>query len=407
MRNEIIKKFLSAVSGGIFVFANLTTENEKPRIKNFGSSLKSKKSEKENKTKNENADDEDVLRVETAIVINDILVLNQKGVVVKGLKKEDFIITEDGAAQAIESLSPGNAAIPRSIVLVIDYSGSLLPYIETSVEAAKVLVDTLKPPDRMAIVTDDVELLTDFTRDKKLLKEKLDSLKSNALVKKIGRSAQFSALYGVLTELFSEEDTRRIVIFQTDGDELGRLKGNRVLPPESNPRRPLPIEASERNFSLKDILTAAEKSRATVYTIYPGFRLIGFSANEQIERTRKEWEYRYNFIAQMTNKTLSSNPAKDQRFVIISASDILKRQLVLAGLAKYTGGWAEFLETPEQAGDIYTRILSGIESRYVIGYYPTNEARDGKRRKVKIEVRGHPEYIIWGRKTYFAPEPEK
>jgi hypothetical protein len=42
----------------------------------------------------------------------------------------------------------------------------------------------------------------------------------------------------------------------------------------------------------------------------------------------------------------------------------------------------------------------------VIGYYPTNKARDGKRRTVTIEVRDHPEYIVWGRKAYFAPLPE-
>ena len=81
--------------------------------------------------------------------------------------------------------------------------------------------------------------------------------------------------------------------------------------------------------------------------------------------------------------------------------------MLLAGLAKFTGGWADYLETPEQANDVYTRILSGINSRYIIGYYPTNEARDGKRRVVKIEVRDHPEYIIWGRKTYIAPGPEE
>jgi hypothetical protein len=45
-----------------------------------------------------------------------------------------------------------------------------------------------------------------------------------------------------------------------------------------------------------------------------------------------------------------------------------------------------------------------IENRYVVGYYPKNEARDGTRRSVKIEVKGHPEYVVLGRKTYFAPE---
>lgn len=49
-------------------------------------------------------------------------------------------------------------------------------------------------------------------------------------------------------------------------------------------------------------------------------------------------------------------------------------------------------------------ILTDIDRRYVIGYYPTNRARDGKRRKVQIEIRNHPEYVVWGQKTYFARE---
>jgi hypothetical protein len=42
----------------------------------------------------------------------------------------------------------------------------------------------------------------------------------------------------------------------------------------------------------------------------------------------------------------------------------------------------------------------------VIGYYPTNRARDGRRRKISIEVRDHPEYTVWGQKAYFARKEE-
>jgi hypothetical protein len=51
-----------------------------------------------------------------------------------------------------------------------------LPYLDNSVKAAKLLVDKLGPKDMMAIVTDDVELIQEFTTDKKKLKEKLDKL---------------------------------------------------------------------------------------------------------------------------------------------------------------------------------------------------------------------------------------
>jgi hypothetical protein len=81
-----------------------------------------------------------------------------------------------------------------------------------------------------------------------------------------------------------------------------------------------------------------------------------------------------------------------------------QEQLAIAGLMKLSGGWPDFLEKPEQADEVYARIFADMNNRYVIGYYPTNKTHEGKRRTIKIEVRGHPEYVVWGRKTYLAPE---
>jgi len=82
----------------------------------------------------------------------------------------------------------------------------------------------------------------------------------------------------------------------------------------------------------------------------------------------------------------------------------VRNQTALVNVAQSTGALPEFLERPDQADEIYTRILNDIDRRYVIGYYPTNRVRDGKRRKVSIEIRGHPEYTVWGQKSYFAQE---
>jgi hypothetical protein len=82
-----------------------------------------------------------------------------------------------------------------------------------------------------------------------------------------------------------------------------------------------------------------------------------------------------------------------------------KLQSALSVVATLTGGWTEFLETPDQADAIYARIFSDINQRYIVGYYPTNKERDGKRRKIRFEVKGHPDYQILGRRSYFAPGP--
>jgi hypothetical protein len=78
----------------------------------------------------------------------------------------------------------------------------------------------------MAIVTDDVEVLVDFTSDKELLKKQLETLKMSALSGSIGASEQYDALLASLSELFGREDVRPIIIFQTDGDQLEALNGS-------------------------------------------------------------------------------------------------------------------------------------------------------------------------------------
>ena len=230
-------------------------QREKPRLKDFGSSLKKLKWDPQKNetvsTQPASRDDEDVITIETSLVTSDVLVTDKQGRPVHDLKATDFIVSEDGVPQQIGHFVLGdNVNLSRSIVLIIDYSRSQFPYIADSIEAAGVLVDQLGPKDRMAIVTDDVDLLVDFTNDKRELKRGLESLlERNRGAKsflgvggkrpRFGRSAQFSALMATLNEAFDDEDQNPVIVFQTDGDELEFLRNSVIvhevpsgLPPE-------------------------------------------------------------------------------------------------------------------------------------------------------------------------------
>ncbi|HKO35737.1 MAG TPA: hypothetical protein VJV21_04620, partial [Pyrinomonadaceae bacterium] len=178
-----------------------------PPGRKFGSSLALSPNERARRAKKRAADEDDVVRVDTDLVVAAVLVLDREGKIVTGLSKEDFVVKEDDGLQEVASVSLGDSKdMPRSIVLIIDYSGSQLPYIKTSIEAAQMLVEKLNPKDRMAVVTDDVNLLVDFTTDKELLKKRLESLKESALSGTVGTSDQYDALLATMTELFSPED---------------------------------------------------------------------------------------------------------------------------------------------------------------------------------------------------------
>src|SRR5215831_4420391 len=376
--------------------------NIRPRLKSFGGSayLRPEDIERLKIKRDRQAEDEDVVRVNTDLVVSYVMVVDVHGYPVRGLRKEDFVVKEDNQLQQIGSFSIGNSeTVPRSIVLIIDYSNSQLPYVITSVEAAKTLVDKLNPRDRMALVTDDVKLLVDFTGDKQLLKVQLDGLKQRAMSGWLGRSKQYDALMATLNELFNGEEERPIIIFQTDGDQLDALGAS--APPELQPYVP------GKKFTFEDLLTAAERARVTVYSIIPGIPFAGLSGLELLDHARRDWENRLKANAQLHPTANAGRPVMTppDELLLRSAEYWSHLHLGVVQVAKVTGGWAQYLEQPEQANSLYAQILDDINQRYVIAYYPTNRTRDGMRRKVIIEVRGHPEYLILGRKSYFAPQP--
>lgn len=369
--------------------------------KTFGSSLiKRRKADSkpalEKRAQPANSDDDDgIVRVETDLVVSDVSVFDKKGRTIKGLNRNDFRVEENGERQEIEvfAFAADQSAIPRSIVLIIDYSASQLPYIQTSIEAAKVLVDMLHSNDKMAIVTDDVELLVNFTSDKDILKEKLEFLKTRALAGNVGRSKQLSALMAVLNELFRDGDLRPKIIFQTDGDEYATLD-------QTGPTRD---RETEVRFSYVDVLKAAEKAGTTVYSVIPGVGLSGESGQKRLDLARNDLENSRRSIAAIRKIDYVPMASGFNSKYVEQWADARERDAsAVSKVANATGGWSAYLEMPEQAVVVYSRILSEMNQRYVIGYYPTNTLRDGTRRKIRITTLSGKEHKILGRTSYVA-----
>jgi VWFA-related protein len=406
--------FLAFVSSSFGQKSSVSPTLEKTRTKTFGSSLdkyknkkqKSKKSpDSQQKQKSGEPDDEEVIRIETDLVVSDVLVTDQKSKVIVNLKKDDFIVTEDGVPQTVEIFSPGaSATIPRSIVLIIDCTMPQAPYVKNSIAAAKILVDKLNPNDKMAIVTNYLNLQLDFTQDKTLLKKTLDSLEKQAL--DIPGGGDFNTMLAVLNEMFDEENRQRIIIFQSDGSGIMWLKPDKEHPyPVSYATRYnsgmkwIGEEKAMLKFGFSEVKEAIERSQATIYSIIPGIRFLGFSEKEQLARAK--------ITLTDLNKSFGWKVPTTIERQYTEAETKAAGQTAMFRVAELSGGNAGFIEKPEDAENIYSEIFTIIKNRYVIGYYPSNQNRDGKRRNVKIEVRNHPEYVVTGRKAYFAPENDK
>jgi Ca-activated chloride channel homolog len=79
-------------------------------------------------------------------------------------------------------------------------------------------------------------------------------------------------------------------------------------------------------------------------------------------------------------------------------------QSKLMEIARLTGGRAVFPGSMKELDALYASIADEIQGQYVLGYVPTNTARDGKWRKVEIRLKHPPERVqLRTREGYFAP----
>src|SRR6185369_8416808 len=93
--------------------------------------------------------------------------------VIGDLKKEDFLLAEDGTRQTITHFSQD--ALPLSVLLLIDRGGCLDPFGSEVRRAALDAISHLKPADEVAVMTyhNNTELLRGFTYDRALIEEAL------------------------------------------------------------------------------------------------------------------------------------------------------------------------------------------------------------------------------------------
>ncbi len=383
-------------------------KEKKSKPKKFGWSLKKDKNKAEKNSKNDkpNAkpDEDDVININTDLIVNDISVLDQKGEAVVGLKQTDFIVIEDDVTQEIEVFSSPSIekpTSPRHFLFVIEYDYTSLNHSRNSIDAAKLFVDKLAPQDKMAIVSDDVKLLQDFTNDKTRLKNKFESVYKH-FDRHIGRSGgwglTYTALHTALTEMFDEKGIRPIIILQTKGLEFDFIKGGK----HDASRSPFGLHYGFYNFTFEDLLRKIIEKRVTVYTIIVGRRFVGISDKEMIKNMvlfQIDHQYDWTPVELKSIEPPAIVPSEEV-FIRRVLQDHLRWQPAMIKIAETSGGTTNFLQTPEDVKTTYSDIFDDVQKRYLIGYYSTNQSRDVKLRNVKIEVRDHPEYKILGRKTY-------
>ncbi len=74
----------------------------------------------------------------------------------------------------------------------------------------------------------------------------------------------------------------------------------------------------------------------------------------------------------------------------------------LATIADQIGGRMYTPRKIEELSGVYAEIASDLRVQYLVGYNPTNPARDGRWREIRVKMKDHPEAVARTRKGYFA-----
>lgn len=184
---------------------------------------------------------EPVFRVDVQLVRLLATVKDNYGRLIGDLKKEDFVVTDNGVPQTV-TLFEHHTELPLSVALLFDTSGSTAKDFRYQTESTSRFLKALfregNPEDAAALFSFNwqVVLQTGFTRNLAAVERKMRALKSEA------GTSLYDAIYLASQEL-DDREGRKVVVVVTDGADT----------------------VSDRRFH--DALEALHKADAVLYAI--------------------------------------------------------------------------------------------------------------------------------------------
>ncbi len=151
------------------------------------------------------------IKVDVNLVLLEATVKDKDGHVMKDLKKEDFLVYENGQQQQIVHFSRDQ--LPLAVALVVDLSTSISPFLRPLRYATLTALKTLKPEDEVALFTfsGDVQRRVELTHDKREVSDQIEFFTAG------GSTNINGALYEAARYLRAEAPAaRRVIILVSD-----------------------------------------------------------------------------------------------------------------------------------------------------------------------------------------------
>jgi VWFA-related protein len=330
-------------------------------------------------------DDDEVLRVDTQLVDVPIVVTDKYGKPLLNLKQSNFTVFEDGKPQQIENF--GSTSAPFEVVLLLDTSGSTRNELNLIRSAAENFIASLRTGDKVSIIafnTKNVEgkrvaaskVLSGLTDDRVKLREILSNVSTS------NGTPYYDALNQTVEDVFSQPAKdefrgRRALVALTDGVD----------------------SVSDNNFD--DVRPKLLKAGIISYFVQVNTReffeenLLGDCESEDVLRFSKSQIRRYYQKFYPKNAERSEKVFDFCNIGSFERLEISKRLYELANyemasLAGVSGGKVFPVSDLSEAKTVFAKVAQEIGTKYSLGYYSSNDKRDGTFRKIKVELKTVP-----------------
>ena len=269
-------------------------------------------------------------RSDVNTVTVDVAVLDNKGRFIPNIEKRYFRILEDNIPQQVTNFARGEA--PMTVCMVIEFSNLYQQYYSQSwyqtLQASYGFLQTLKPEDYVAIVAYDLrpEMLSDFSTDKQKAMEAMQRLR----IAGFSESNLFDALTDTADRMKDIEGRKAIVLISSGVDTFSKL--------------------------------TFDKTRKILQDAAVPIYAIGL-----MQALREYYDARGGMGA-------------------IARMNFLQADNQMRTFAKETGGQSFFPRFYGEFPSIYHDVHESLRNQYSLGYSPSNTAKDGKYRKIKVEL---------------------
>jgi VWFA-related protein len=266
--------------------------------------------------------------------------------VVTDLKQENFKISEDGHEEKIAFFS-NDSTLPITMGLLLDTSVSESGNLAAIQDAgSRFFRRVLRKGDEAMVMSfdADVDLLSDFTDDKAILQRAINKARiGSASAGSIGNNpGPIGSGQSGGTDLYD-------AIYLACSEKLNGEAGRKAIVIVTD------ADDTGSKVKLEEAIEAAQRTDTVVHILLV-------------------IDPRYGGNSSVAHK-----------------------------IADDTGGRVITVRSEKNIEEAFDQISEELRSQYTLGYYPTNNNRDGKFRKIKLDVDNH-DFKVLARKGYYAPK---